>query len=207
MPKGAVRHLTFKGKRAFLALSMVKCLLVALGSELAFVIGLFIGSIVSGLVTLLVHAIRGFWRLSAVRALVQGAVCGLFAGAACLWVAVELGRTWSVPDGRLLCLAIVPPIVGEFGHFLNRFSLRHRGKPDTGFFVPLGRLHAAAWEPIRQGIFRIALEVFKENAPEDISVFAARKAIWFVGWMCWGLTLGAIISIWWLARDLHVSAP
>lgn len=61
------------------------------------------------------------------------------------------------------------------------------GRPDIGIYVPLGRLHGAAWEPFRQNIFRLAHEVFRENAPEDIPALAAGKAIWFTGWACFGL--------------------
>jgi hypothetical protein len=202
--KDAVRCLTVQGKKALVAGAMVSSLIVALGSELAFIIGLFIGSIVSALVSVAITAVRGCGQFSTLRALVQGWVCGLFAGTACGWVAVKLGRSLSVPEGRLIWLAIVPPILGEFGHFLNRFSLRYGGKPDTGVFVPLGRLHRAAWAPIRRGIFTIALEVLKGSGAEDTPALAVRKADSFIGWMCCGVAGGAAISIWWLAKVLHV---
>ena len=178
--------------------------LVALASELSFLIGLIIGSIVSAFAALAIVFIRGSWRLSAIRAILQGTITGLFAGTAGLWVAVSLGRVLSLPSQWLMWLAVAPPFLGEFGHFLNRFSLRHMGRTDTGVFVPLGRLHGAAWEPFRQGIFHNALEVFRESDPEDIKVLAAQKAIWFTGRACFGLVIGAVISMWWLASILHL---
>ena len=179
-------------------------LLVALPSELSFLVGLIIGSIVSMFAAMMVTAIRGTGHLTAMRAISQGLISGLFAGAAGIWVAVSLGRVLSLPDSRLIWLAVIPPILGEFGHFLNRFSLRHIGRPDTGMYVPLGRLHGAAWEPFRQGIFRLAHEAFRDNAPEDIPVFAAQKAIWFTGRACFGLVVGSAISMWYLASVLHI---
>ena len=184
---------------------MIRALVVALAAELSFLIGLLIGSIASGFGALAITAIRGWGRLSFVRALLQGTIAGLIAGGMGLWVAVTLGRSLSVPDRWLIWLAAIPPIVGEFGHFLNRFSLRHRGKPDTGIYVFLGRPHGAAWEPFRQGIFRLAIEAFKENDPEDIPVFAYQKTIWFIGRASWGLLIGAIISMWLIARVFHLS--
>jgi hypothetical protein len=186
--------------------TIIYTVLVALASEASFVVGLLIGSIVSAFAALMITAIRGSGRLSALRAILQGTICGLFAGTAGLWAAISLGRALSLPDQGLFWLAVVPPFLGEFGHFLNRFSLRHMGKPDAGVFVPLGRLHGAAWEPFRQGIFHNALEVFRENEQEDIPALAAQKAIWFTGRACLGLFIGAVISMWWLAGVLHLFA-
>ena len=179
-------------------------LLVALASELSFLVGLIIGSIVLLFAGTMVTAIRGIGYLTALRAFSQGLISGLFAGAAGIWVAVSLGRALSLPDHRLIWLAVIPPLLGEFGHFLNRFSLRHIGRPDTGAYVPLGRLHEAAWEPFRKFIFSLAHEAFRENAPEDIPVFAAQKAIWFTGRACFGLIVGSLISMWYLASVLHI---
>jgi hypothetical protein len=192
--------------RHFLGTIMIKAFLVAIVSEVSFLIGIFIGSIVSlfaGLVA--ITAIRGSGQFSVARALLQGAICGLVAGTAGFWVAAMLGRSLSLPDQWLLWIAVVPPIVGEFGHFLNRFSLRHRGKPDTGVFVPLGRLHAAAWAPFRRAIYTLGLEIFRENDPDDIPLLAVRKADWFLGWVILGCVVGVAVSMWWLASVLNVS--
>jgi hypothetical protein len=184
----------------------IKALVVALVSELSFVIALVIGGIISVLAALAVTAVRGYARLTRVRAVLQGVVTGLVAGAAGLWVAIELGRSLSVPDSWLLWLAAIPPILGEFGDFWRRFYLQYIGRPDTGVFVPLGRLHGAAKHPLWRSTFEVGLVVFRENDPEDVPVLAASKAYWFIGWMSWGLVIGAITSMWWIAEISHITA-
>src|SRR4051812_2482476 len=100
-------------------------LLVALASELTFLIGLIVGNIVCASAALAITDIGGSCRVSAMRAILVGAIAGLFAGTAGLRITILLGRALSLPDQWLIWLAVVPPFLGEFGHFLNRFSLRH----------------------------------------------------------------------------------
>lgn len=107
--------------RPFSRMILVCTILVALASELAFLIGLLIGSIVSIFAAMTITSIRGQGRLSTIRALLQGAISGVIAGTAGLWVAVSLGRALSLPEQGLIWIAAVPPILGELGHFLNRF--------------------------------------------------------------------------------------
>jgi hypothetical protein len=183
---------------------MINGFLVALASELLFVVGIFVGSIVSSFAALAITVLRGSGRLSTARALLQGMIIGFVAGTSGLGVAVMLGRSLSVPNSWLLWLALIPPILGEFGHFLNRFSLRYRGKPDTGAFVPLGRLHAAAWVPLRRNIYTLGLEVFRDSEPQDIPYLAVRKADWFIARAVWGVVIGAAFSVWLLASNLSM---
>src|SRR5207249_9338457 len=112
--------------------------------------------------------IRGTGRLSIARAVFQGTICGLLAGAGGFSTTTMLGRSLSLPDSWLFWMAIGAPTVGEFGHFLNRFSLRHRGKPDSGLFAPLGRLHAAAWAPFRRFLYALGIAIFEGNDPNEI---------------------------------------
>ena len=192
------------GRWAFPIVNMINGLLVALASELSFVVGIFVGSIMSSFAALAITAVRGYGRLSTARAFLQGTIIGFVAGISGLGVAVMLGRSLSVPSSWLLWLALVPPILGEFGHFLNRFSLRYRGKPNTGVFVPLGRLHAAAWVPLRRNIYTLGLEVFRDSEPQDIPYLAVQKADWFIGRAFWGLAIGAAFSVWLLASNLSM---
>ena len=185
---------------------MINAIIVTLASELSFLIGIGIGSFISIFPALLVTAVRGSGMLSSMRAFLQGAITGIVAGAVGIWVTVTLGRSLSVPDSWLFWIAIIPPIIGEFGHFLNRFSLRHRGKPDTGLFVPLGRLHMVAWEPFRKSINTLSLEVFRENDPKDIPFLSYQKTNWFIGRVILGFLFGVVISMWWLTSVLHISA-
>jgi hypothetical protein len=185
-------------------MDIINPFLVALASELSFLIGIFVGWVTSGFAALAIVAMRGSGRLSVARALLQGMLCGLVAETAGLGVAAQLGRRLSVPDQWLFWIAITPPILGEFGHFLNRFSLRHRGRPDTGLFVPLGRLHAAAWAPFRRDIYTLGLGMFSESDPGDIPLLAVRKADWFLGRAIWGFLIGVAVSMWWLASALNM---
>jgi hypothetical protein len=195
-----------------LALAMIMAFLVAVVSELSFVFGIVVGWLASALTVIAITAALGIRQLSTVRAFLlstgraflQGTVCGLAAGTAGLGVAVVLGRRLSVPDRWIFWAVIMPPILGEFGHFLNRFSLRHTGKPDTGLFVPLGRLHAAAWAFFRRETYTLALEVFKENKPEDIPSLAIRKADRLLGRAILGALVGTIFGMCWVANVLHV---
>src|ERR1043166_3175746 len=173
-------------------------LLVAAGSELAFVIALVVGTFLSMLISFAVTAIRGVGRLSVTRAVCQGVIAGLVAGSAGLWTAVHLGRAASMPANEFIWLAAIPPLLGELGYFLNRFSLRHLGRPDAGMYVPLGRLHAAAWVPLERGVFALAHEIWPESDPEEIPQLAEQQTVWYLDWACFVLLVGAAVSMIWL---------
>lgn len=185
-------------------------LITALAGELSFVIGLVIGSIVSIFgsfaFTILFWIIppRGGGRFSAIRAFFQGACSGLVAGLFGLLAVIFLGRYLSVPDHWLLLLAIVPPFMGEFGNFIDRFLLKNNGTPNRGLFVPLGRVHAAAKAPFENNNYHKALYVFRERQPEETKILAAQVSSWLLDWMSWGLPIGAITSMIYLAKAFHL---
>ena len=183
---------------------MISNILVTIASELSFLIGIIVGTFTSGLAALASTAMRGSGRLSVVRALLQGILTGLVAGAAGLGVSVMLGRSLHVSDRWLFWIAVTPPIIGEFGHFLRRLSLRRNGRPGTGLFAPLGLLHAAAWAPFRRFAYTLGLELFRENDPKEIPHLAVLKADWFVGWAISGSVIGVAVSMGWLSSALHV---
>jgi hypothetical protein len=178
---------------------MIAAVLDACASEIAFLLGIIVGTAVASIARLAVLATTsGRSSLSGARALFDGTVSGVIAGAAGLSLAIALGRRLSVPGSWMLWIVTVPPAVGEFGHFLNRFSLRFRHKPDSGLLAPLGRAHGAAWAPLRRLYFTLGVELFKGEDSEQIPLLAVRRADWCVDRAVFGLAIGAAVSIWWI---------
>jgi hypothetical protein len=174
---------------------VIKVLLVAVVSEVCFLVAILIGSPVSSLGIEAIGMTIGSRPYSAAKALLTGAICGSVAGIAGLWVATALGRSLSLPEHWLLWVAVVPPLVGEYGYLLNRFSLRVRGEPDTGVFAPLGRWHQLVWYPLRSSVYHFGLHICGEGAPDTVRVLALRKADWFLGRVICAYAIGVAVSM------------
>jgi hypothetical protein len=148
---------------------ILRAALVALAAEFSFAIGVVAGALLGQLVGTAFNFVVRSGR-SLASTLLQGLTLGLVSGFAAIAVAIWLGRYLGVPDSWLIWLALVPPAIGEFGHWMNRFSLRHLGRPNKGLFMPLGRVHAAAWELYKTPTFhyyRYVLNVQHGENPES----------------------------------------
>jgi hypothetical protein len=170
-------------------------LLALLGAELAFLVALLVGLLLAILAGMLATTLRGVGYLSMTRAIGQGVIAGVLAGTSAYWAASWIAGARALPHGWVFWLAIALPFYGEFGDFLNRFSLRYRGKPDSGIFVPLGRLHMVVKEPFRTNVFHLATYIFANQEPDEVGKLAYRKMMWFVGWMSFFLLVSAIGSV------------
>ncbi len=160
---------------------MTHAFLVALASELSFVAGFLVGTFLSVLAGFAMAMILNSSRLSTGRALLQGAIIGLVAGASCIWVAMTLGNKLSVPNSWLLWLALAPPLLGQIGLF------------------PLNRLSKVAWMPLLQSVF--AHNTLGGDSPTDnIRAEALLKTDWFIRRAFWGVAVGVAISAWYLVR-------
>ena len=190
-------------------------------SELAFVLALLPGYLCSSVVALMLRLLlsalgrpsigRALFQFIG-RAVFQGAVVGPVAGVAALWVSVRVGGHFALPPASLLWIAFTGPALGEFGDFLRRSSLRNTGRPNTGVLAPLGRLHGAAKAMLMTGVYEETLLLLRghggqEDAaaePDDTQARAARIAVWFIDVMSWGLAVGALASMLWLAMSLRL---
>ncbi len=188
---------------------MLNAIGVAVACEFSFLLGLVLGCTV----VTLVPTTTGSWKPSMLKAIIEGVIIGLFAGTACLWVARLLGNWLAVPSSWWIWLAFALPVLGEFGHFLKRLSLRLRGTPNRGVFMPLGRVHAAAWEFLASGTFselsfklKRATEFTSASAnnevatpdSHEIGVLAFRETNLFIMRALWGAVLGAALVAWYM---------
>lgn len=183
-------------------------LLVALLADIAFALGILLGAVLAQVVATVFNFLR-VSRRSLMSAILQGITVGLVAGIAGLWTAIALGRYFGLPDPWLIWLAVIPPALGEFGHWMNRFSLRHLGRPDKSVFMPLGRLHAAAWEFFKSPTFHYYRYIINTERGEsaDSDKFgreAYQLTLWHLGKAICGLAVGAALSMWLLSRALHL---
>ena len=162
-------------------------------SEISFIIGILLGTLINPISFFILW--RSVGSFSIIRALVQGVIVGVTASLICCYSTLWITKVFSLPVPSIIWVIILLPALGEVGHFFNRFSIQHTGKADTGFYTILGRLHKAAWEPFRSGVFELAIEANKSNADDDKEYIAAKIALWFTSRAIWGFIIASVVTI------------
>jgi len=183
---------------------ILRAAVVALAADLSFAIGIVVGALLGQLIGTAFNFLVRSGR-SLVSTLLQGITLGFVSGLAAIGVSIWLGRYLGLPNAWSLWLALVPPAIGEFGYWLNRFSLCHLGRPNKGIFMPLGRVHAAAWEFFKTPTFhyyRHVLNVENGESPDSDKYGRAayQKTLEDLARAVVGMVGGVGLALWFVAR-------